>query len=377
MPQVNPERRNQAIDLLIVGSLIVGSLVQILTTDGDNSRWADSLAAAAIVSTLYWRRSHSRLVASAIAAGLVVQAVAWESTDLICVIIAVVVAVYSVAVYNTPGVAMLPTALLGAGIAFSILTDSTDEPVNILPTLLIFVGLPFIAGQVQYRRHLDIDGLQKNLEIRTGQAVAEERLRIARELHDVVAHNISVIAIQTDAASAAIRSSPERAIEPLSAIRRAALDALSEMQQMLVVLRDPDAQPAHSPPRGLDSIPQLVGEVRATGVGVEYVQEGERRVVNAGVSHCAYRVVQEGLTNAMKHAAGSQIRVSEVFDSDVLVVSVEDDGGVGASGGSGGLGLVGLRERVGLINGQLHAGSAASGWSLRARLPIDSARIGK
>ncbi|MFY9264626.1 MAG: histidine kinase [Solirubrobacterales bacterium] len=360
-----------AIDIAVVALLLGGAAAEILTSDGPNPRWADMVAAVVIIVPLCWRRDHSRIVAVVIAAALVLQAVIWESTDLIGVIVAIVVAVYSVASFNAAREAIVPVLLLAIAVSASILTDQTDDAANIPPTLLVFVLLPYVAGRVLHRRHTEFTAFKADVDARTAQAVAEERLRIARDLHDAVAHNISVIAIQTDAALAAIKTAPDRAVAPIESIQQSAREAITEMQRMLVVLRDDRETAAHSPPPGLNEIPALIEQVSRSGVDVELRCDGERRNVEAGVGHCAYRVVQEGLTNAIKHASGADVEVVERFEPGALVVCVEDRGGDSKRGESGGMGLIGLRERVGLFGGTLDARATPDGWMLSARLPVE------
>ena len=201
-------------------------------------------------------------------------------------------------------------------------------------------------------------------------AVAEERARIARELHDVVAHGVSVIAVQADAAEAALEHDPARAGEPLRTIRGSAQEALGEMRRMLGVLREGDEGFEHGPQPGLAQLPALLEHARAAGVPVELRVEGDPRPLGASLDLTAYRIVQEALTNVRKHAAGAPATVTLGWAPTVLLLEVRD-GGPGPNGGPGGHGLVGMRERVRIHGGRLHTGAApAGGFEVVAELPL-------
>jgi signal transduction histidine kinase len=201
-------------------------------------------------------------------------------------------------------------------------------------------------------------------------AVAEERARIARELHDVVAHGVSVIAVQADAAEAALQQDPARAAEPLRTIRGSAHDALGEMRRMLGVLREGDEGSEHGPQPGLARLPELVDHARAGGVPVALEVEGEPRALPASLDLTAYRIVQEALTNVSKHAAGAPATVRLAWSPTLLELTIRD-AGPGPNGAEGGHGLVGMQERVRIHGGRLHTGEAAGGgFEVIAGLPL-------
>jgi signal transduction histidine kinase len=201
-------------------------------------------------------------------------------------------------------------------------------------------------------------------------AVAEERARIARELHDVVAHGVSVIAVQADAAEAALQQDPARAAEPLRTIRGSAHDALGEMRRMLGVLREGDEGPEHGPQPGLARLPELVDHARAGGVLVEFEVEGEPRGLPASLDLTAYRIVQEALTNVRKHAAGAPATVRLAWSPAQLELTIRD-AGPGPNGSEDGHGLVGMQERVRIHGGRLHTGALADGgFEVIVQLPL-------
>lgn len=214
--------------------------------------------------------------------------------------------------------------------------------------------------------------LAREREERARVAVAEERARIARDLHDVVAHNVSVMVVQAAAAEEVLARDPERARAPLIAIQETGAQALTEMRRMLGILRAHDDVLAPKPAlAGLDA---LIAQFREAGLSVELAVEGDRHTIPAGVDLAAYRIVEEALTNALKHAGGAPTRVSVRHANGVVELEIEDDG-PGPGGGDGaGHGLIGMRERAGLYGGTLEAGSRpGGGFSVHARLPLASA----
>ena len=220
--------------------------------------------------------------------------------------------------------------------------------------------------------------LQREREDRARRAVAEERARIARELHDVVAHSMSVMVVQAGAARRVMEDQPQRAREALGSIETTGRQALAEMRRLLGVLRKEDDQKlALAPQPGLEQLGALVEEFQEAGLPVDLVVEGEPASLPQGVDLSAYRVVQEALTNTLKHAGSARARVLVRYGERDLVVEVNDDGHGAPTEQEGGKGhgLVGMRERVGLFGGELHAGPAHSGgYSVRARFPVEPGR---
>jgi signal transduction histidine kinase len=203
----------------------------------------------------------------------------------------------------------------------------------------------------------------------------EERLRIARELHDVLAHNISLINVQSGVALHLIDEQPEQARSALSAINQASADALKEVRSVLGVLRGNHEQPPLAPTVGLDQLDELVSRAAAAGVEVALRVSGDRRPLPASVDLAAFRIVQESLTNVVRHAGTSAATVELTYRNGDLQVQIDDDGrGTGASSGDGaGSGISGMRERAAALGGELEAGPLPDGgFRVRARLPIRS-----
>jgi signal transduction histidine kinase len=211
--------------------------------------------------------------------------------------------------------------------------------------------------------------LEREREEQARSAVTEERARIARELHDEVAHAMSVIAVQADAAEGALATDPALVERPLVAIRETARAALADMRRVLGGLRSgEDAELTPGP--GLERIGMLVEQARADGLEVDLRIEGEPAPLPQSLDLAAYRVLQEGLTNVRKHAGARQVEIVVRYGPDTVAVAVVDDGdGTGAGGGTG-RGLPGLRERVTLLGGELVVGPRSGGFALRATLPL-------
>jgi signal transduction histidine kinase len=202
-------------------------------------------------------------------------------------------------------------------------------------------------------------------------AVAEERARIARELHDVVGHSVSVMTVQASAARRLLRPHQEKEREALLVVEQTGREALAEMRRMVGVLRRPEEAPALAPQPSLEHLDKLVAHAREAGLPVDVRIEGEPEPLPAGIDLTAYRLVQEGLTNAIKHARAGRAEVVIRYGGGHVELTVSDDGTGDGDGDRGGHGLVGMRERVSVYGGELEAGpKAGGGFRLRARLPV-------
>jgi signal transduction histidine kinase len=234
------------------------------------------------------------------------------------------------------------------------------------------VVLPAVAGRVVRSQRTLTAELAHERERTAQLAVAEERARIARELHDVVAHGLSVIAIQADGAEAALDRDPSLARRPLAAIRQSAEESLGEMRRLLGVLREDGTGSELEPQPGLAQLPGLVERARAAGMEVSLQVEGSPRPLPASLDLSAFRIVQEALTNVSKHAGGAGASVRVSWGADALRLRVLDSGtGRGVRVNGSGHGLVGMRERVKLHGGSLRTGALpGGGFEVNAELPL-------
>ena len=270
-------------------------------------------------------------------------------------------------------VAAATTALFGL---VALVTDPSGVYLGGIIFFSLLFGAPWLAGYVVQRRRLG-EARMRGERDAAEAAIVEERARIARELHDVVAHAISVIVLQARGGRLLLESEPHETRGALETIERIGQQALVEMRRLVALLRDSDEALALAPQPSLSQVQLLVDQVRAAGLPVELSIEGDPLELPPGVDLSAYRIVQESLTNALKHAGPARARVSLRYHPGVLDVEVADDGaGIGGGeGDGGGHGLAGMRERVSVYGGELDAGPQADGgYAVRVRLPYASER---
>ena len=292
------------------------------------------------------------------------------------------------ALFNVAALRGWRTGLPAAGLVLvaqitAIGLHHNDAAIGFDPLLsrTVATGLALAAGLYVYTRHAYVEGLEdraaraeRERELLAAQAVADERVRIARELHDVVAHNVSLMVVQAQAVGAVADDEGQRgALDQIAALGR---QGLAEMHRMLGVLRpgeeDPEAELAPQP--GVADVERLVEQARGAGLDVRLNVEGEPRSLPPGVDLSAYRIVQEALTNVVRHAGHASAAVTISYKPGGLELAVVDDGRGPSTNGNGGHGLVGMRERVALFGGELVAGRGPDGrgYAVRALLPFGS-----
>ena len=245
--------------------------------------------------------------------------------------------------------------------------------------------IAWIAGDsMQYRRSYYVDLEEKALRLERERdqqaqiAAATERARIARELHDVVAHNVSVMVVQAEGAAYAMDTSPETTRKALGAIADTGRTALAEMRRLLGVLRTQDGEAERAPQPGIDQLEDLLDQVKSTGVTVEFTVEGVPVELPQGVALAAYRIVQESLTNVRKHGGPAvSACVAMHYSEHELRLSVQDNGhGAAATTDGQGNGLTGMRERAAMFGGEFSAGPVLTGgFRVEAALPYESVRV--
>ena len=281
------------------------------------------------------------------------------------------------------GALAFATMALAIGLALALQTEHTVTASTWVVSLL-GLAVAWLAGENLRTRQSRMAAwreravrLEADREERARQAVAEERLRIARELHDVVAHSMSVIAVQAGVAHHVIDSRPELARQALSTVETNTRAALVEMRRLLGVLRSP-GEPSASlvPAPGLADVPVLMDQFFEAGLRVEMEVSGEPAGVPDGVDLSAYRIVQEGLTNVLRHG-GPAARLDIFYDTGLVRVTIEDDGPGGEPAAEPGHGLIGMRERVAVFGGTFTAGPRpGGGFDLRATLPYAQTSVG-
>jgi signal transduction histidine kinase len=299
--------------------------------------------------------------------------------------LAILLLLYTLAAYRPRrvSVAGLALCLIGAVTAVGVWAPRGVGAVNqILLATVLFSGTALVAwvlgDSMRYRRAYLASledraaRLERERDAQAQIAAAAERARIARELHDVIAHNVSVMVVQADGAGYALRRDPERAGQALTAISRTGRQALAEMRRLLGVLRSDDQQADLAPQPGLEQLRELLDQAREAGMSVSFTLEGPVRPLPEGAELAAYRVVQESLTNTRKHGGlAATAAVTLRYEPDGLLLQVTDDGlGAAAAADGPGHGLTGMRERVEMYGGTVRAGPLPNGgYQVTARLP--------
>jgi signal transduction histidine kinase len=277
---------------------------------------------------------------------------------------------YTVAAHTPRRVSLTCAALVVfVGAPFALVVGDESDAADV--AVGYFAGITAWAlGDAMRAQRERAAWLEERRRDEASRAAADERARIARELHDVVAHHVSVIAVQAEAAQAVFTTRPDRAQQAMADVATTARRALVELRRLLTVLR---TEGGSEPQPDLGSLDELVEAVRGAGLEVRVEERGDARPLDAVVGLTAYRIVQESLTNVIKHAAARRADVQLDYADRSLIVTVSDDGTAVAPPGNGGHGLVGMRERVAVLGGSLDAGPRASGgFSVRATLPLDA-----
>jgi signal transduction histidine kinase len=292
------------------------------------------------------------------------------------------IALYTVAAHCDRRRSRIALAGAAGGLLIVMITARWDVNIGNITSNVVVFGTAWLIGENVRGRRAFVAGLQERAELAEAtrleearRAVAEERTRIARELHDVVAHSMSVMIVQAGAARQVLGRDPAMATEALQSIEATGREAMTEMRRLLGVLREEGDAPDLLPQPTVKDLHALLEPCVEAGLAVTVEVEGEARDLPPGVDLSAYRIVQEALTNARKHAGPASATVRLRYAADALDVEVTDDGR-GASGGSatesGGHGLIGMRERVELFGGDLEAGPRiGGGFAVRAHLPLD------
>jgi signal transduction histidine kinase len=365
------------VDALLALAVGVVTVISIVVADVDDPSermtwWGWALVAVQVVP-LVWRRRAPLAVLFVSGLGSLVFGMANLPDPAIQFTLAL--ALYTVAAYRCRRISVpVVLAFVVVG-ALSFVLDDQADLADIAVTYLVGVGAWVVGDSTRSQRERAA-WLAQRQQDEAQRAAAEERVRIARDLHDVVAHHISVIAVQAEAAQEVLAAHPERAERAMATVAETARTALGELRRMLGLLRS-DAGRAPQPDLG--AVDELVASVRGAGLAVEVRTTGPARPVDGVVGVTAYRIVQESLTNVLRHADARRACVDLAFDADALVIRVADDGRgpraarPGATNGGGGQGIVGMRERVTVLGGRLETGPAPDGgFTVEARLPLPS-----
>ena len=291
------------------------------------------------------------------------------------------VAVYTVVVRCARANAFRLTSACGLAVLASLFVDDGRVSADDFFLYLALFTVPWLVGS-RIRRTRDTVAELEERAVRAERerardaerAAAVERARLARELHDVVSHAVSVAVVQASAAARVLRTKPDKAAEHVAAIESAGRQAMAELRRLLGILRDDGDSPGPLDPQpGVGDLPDLVRRVEGAGLPVRLTVEGEEQPLPASLDLSVYRIVQESLTNSLRHAGPARARVLLRYERDYLELAVCDDGrGAPDPPREGGHGLVGMRERVAVFGGTLHTTNRPDGgFEVRVRLPLD------
>ncbi len=375
------ERDWRTLDRVFVAGLVVIETIDLATTSElEGPLVLNLVVMTGIALSFLWRRSRPMVTALSTLVGLVVMAVfLTQPPNLVSAVLMLIATGYAVGRHMggrpSASIVALGTAVI---VTLSILFDPND----ILFPVTFFWIVPWLAGrtirnQTRLARELSekAERAQHAHEEDERRAIALERSRIARELHDVLAHNLSVMVVQAAGARQVLEKNPERAVEAASLIERTGREALAEIRQLFGPVRRGGGAEPLSGAQTIARVDDLARRARAAGLRVELRVTGDAVELPAGIDLAAYRIVQEALTNALKHSPGARARVTVAYEPNEIVLSVEDDGegprdDYELGGAGGGHGLVGMRERAAVYGGVVQAGRGPDGgFAVRARLP--------
>jgi signal transduction histidine kinase len=374
------ERSLRALDQAVVAALVVLEVVDLATNANRRGPlWLNLALMTVIALSFLWRRSQPLVTVAVLFPGMVVMSV-WltRPPDMFSAVLMIICLGYATGRHlgGRPTV-----AALGAGAAVILTLAAVYDPSDIFFPVTFFWIAPWVAGRAARNQTMLARELAEKAERAEHardederRAIAVERNRIARELHDVLAHNLSVMVVQAAGARQVLEKDPARAVDAAALIERTGREALAEIRHLFGPVRRGGAEPL-SGAQSIARVDDLARRAREAGLGVELRVTGDPVELPAGVDLAAYRIVQEALTNALKHSGGAHARVTVAYEPDEVLLSVEDDGEgpregyeLGESGG--GHGLVGMRERAAVYGGVVEAGRGPNGgFAVRARLP--------
>ena len=388
---IRSDIRSRAFDALVAALVCAFDISQLFDAPGGSGRAAmGALLLSSVSVPLLWRRRRPLTVLGIVTA----VALAWFLIPYVAEpplhhfnasFFAFVVSLYSAGLYAANKKASITAAVVALG---SVLTAAAflDEEFRGNPRAFFFnASIVIVFFYVGYIGRVKRDYLEERAarmererEEEARRAVASERARIARELHDVVAHSVGLMTVQAGAANLVFAKNPDAALSSLSSIERTGRLALGELRRLLGVLRTEDEGGDLSPQPSLDRFHELVAELEEAGVEVDVTVEGDFQTLPAALGLSAYRILQEGLTNVLKHA-GPAARAEVVIrrTQDQLILSVVDDGRVSSEGFkvAGGHGLIGMRERVALFGGRMSTGPRrGGGYFVRTVIPLEQGR---
>jgi signal transduction histidine kinase len=359
-------------DVLIAGAIAVVAVVEVVVNarlEPKGPALVTELVAAASVA--WRRRAPLATVVVASVCGVAEAVAGVPLVEPITPLLVMVVAVYSLGLYGSRRQVGIGFAAVVAAITIQVLDQ--HKGVGNFIFGLVFSGGALFVGRAMQGRVDETRRIAQRAERERQLAVEEERSRIARELHDVIAHSVSVMTVQAGAAEAMLAVDPAQALEPVRAVQETGRQALVEMKRLVGMLREADEEIGLAPQPRVAELDTLVAQVAEAGLPVFVSITGAARPLPLGVDLSAYRIVQEALTNALKHAGASRADVTLRYGARELELEISDDGrGSAATTDGSGHGLVGMRERAAVFGGSLEAGARdGGGFRVHALLPFE------
>jgi signal transduction histidine kinase len=369
-------------EVALVVAIFAGSVADMFTAR-EQSGWGgprslELLAAVLISVPLLWRkRAPIAVLALVFVGGMIDVASVAPRQAGFEPFVAELVAYYSLGAHETErrSVVAFVVSLVFGAIPAAFLHETAG---SVAPSL-VFTFAAWLVGVIirSWRsRAIALEQANRQLELQrelqAEAAVAVERGRIARELHDVIAHNVSMIVVQAGAAARVLEGAQPHVRDALEAIESTGRGTVDEMRRLLGVLRDSATGATLAPQPGLADLEKLVANVRDAGLPVEVHVEGTPTPLPPALDLTAFRIAQEALTNALKHAGPARAQVSIRYEPTAVEIEVRDDGSGNGNGRGSGHGLVGMRERAALWGGQVEAGRTTEGWRVRVRLPVEA-----
>jgi len=353
----------------VVFTIVAQLEIWLGTSAGDHQLGA-ALITPAMTASIAIRRRYPLLVGVAVPVIESVEFAFWAGPNILSQGVANFCALYALTVWTPPRRFAIGFAIvLAAVLASSLGPGATFKQAFFFGLVegIVLLLVRRVIGDRDRRAQI----AERERDVAAREAVVEERARIARELHDVIAHHVSMIVLQAGAERRVLGDANASTREVLETVEQSGRSALTETRRLLGMLRGGGSDPL-TPQPGLDDVPMLVGQLRDAGLPVELSIDGERRELPVGIELSAYRIVQEALTNALKHAGDARATVHVRYGSDSLELEIVDDGQGGSKRTSGGgHGLVGMRERVALYGGRFDASRRPSGgFAIRVVLPI-------
>ena len=367
LPLPRPATARLAADVAVVATILVLAAAESVWSLPDHAGWRWVAAAVLTAAALLLRRQQPLVAVVAVLALWGAVHTDAAADDPAFQFVSLLIAAYALGAHGRGWQG--PAGLVLAAGAFSAMNLGRGETIVAAIAGTVQFSVMYAFGVILGRALARERALERERDERASSAVADERARIARDLHDSLGHSVSVMVLQVGAVRRRLRPDQEAEAQALALAERAGREAVAELRRMLGLLRE---EGELAPVPSVARIEDVAAACREAGVDVEVRTEGERRPLPAGVDMAAFRIVQEALTNVLKHARAARATVRVGYLPDAVEVAVVDDGAGGGAQVVPGHGLIGMRERAGLYGGEVHAGPRdGGGFAVQARLPVD------